>query len=238
MDATSALALDTVRRVATPEGCEIGLRVAGPVTRARAWLFDFMLRLVGWMVLGMISSVAGRLGTAVMLVGAFLIEWFYPILFEVYMGGQTPGKRACGLVVLHDDGRPVGWNASFLRNTVRFIDFLPLLYACGYLVTLLNADGKRLGDLAAGTLVAHVDTANGKAAVEPVAAEVGAEPPPLPLTGEEQKALVEYGRRAGHLTDERAAEIAEIAAPLVDGLPPAQARQRLLRIANFLLGGR
>ena len=234
----SAVALDTVRRVATPEGCEIGLRIAGPVTRARAWLFDFLLRLVAWMLLGMAAGFAGRAGAAVLLVGAFLIEWFYPILFEVHMGGQTPGKRICGLVVLHDDGRPVGWNASFLRNTVRFVDFLPLLYACGYVATLLSADGKRLGDLAAGTVVVHADGGNGKAEIGQVPADVGAEPPPLPLTSEEQKALVEYGRRAGQLTDERAAELAEIATPLTGGLPPEQARRRLLRLANFLLGGR
>jgi uncharacterized RDD family membrane protein YckC len=238
MSVTAALLLDTVHRVATPEGCEIGLRVAGPVTRARAWLFDFLLRMIGWMLLGFIANFAGRLGMAVLLVGAFMLEWFYPILFEVYMGGQTPGKRACGLVVLHDDGRPVGWNASFLRNTVRFIDFLPLLYAVGYLVTLLNADGKRLGDLAAGTVVAHIDAQNGKTAIERVPEEVGAEPPSAPLTAEEQKALIEYGRRAGQLTNERAAELAEIVAPLTGNLAPDQARLRLLRIANFLLGSR
>jgi len=234
----AAVVLDTVRRVATPEGCEIGLRVAGPVTRARAWLFDFLLRLIGWMLLGAIAGYVGRLGAAVFMVGAFLIEWFYPILFEVYMGGQTPGKRACGLVVLHDDGRPIGWQASFLRNTVRFVDFLPLLYATGFLVTLLNADGKRLGDLAAGTVVAHVDSQSIDRALEPAQGELGAEPPPAPLTAEEQRAVIEYGRRAGQLTDERAAELAEIAAPLIGDLPPEQARRRLLRLANFLLGSR
>lgn len=234
----TALALDTVRRVATPEGCEIGLRIAGPVTRARAWLFDLLLRMIGWMLLGVIAGYSGRLGGAVFMVGAFLIEWFYPILFEVYMGGQTPGKRACGLVVLHDDGRPVGWQASFLRNTARFIDFLPVLYATGYLVTLLNADGKRLGDLAAGTVVAHVDTQNGRTAIDRIPGEPGAEPPPVPLTAEEQRALIEYGRRAGQLTDERAAELAEIAAPLSGNLPPELARLHLLRVANFLLGSR
>jgi uncharacterized RDD family membrane protein YckC len=238
MTMAASAALDTVRRVATPEGCEIGLRVAGPVTRARAWLFDFLLRMVGWMLLGAIAGYIGRLGAAVFMVGAFLIEWFYPILFEVYMRGQTPGKRACGLVVLHDDGRPVGWQASFLRNTVRFIDFLPFLYATGFLTTLLNADGKRLGDLAAGTVVAHIDSRDGKDSLEQIAGELGAEPPPMPLTAAEQKAVIEYGRRAGQLTEERAAELAEIAAPLVGDLPPDQARLRLLRVANFLLGSR
>lgn len=238
MSTETTLALDTVRRVATPEGCEIGLRVAGPVTRARAWLFDLLLRMLGWILLGIVAGFSGRFGMAVFAVGAFLLEWFYPVLFEVYMHGQTPGKRACGLVVLHDDGRPVGWNASFLRNTVRFIDFLPLLYATGYLVSLLNADGKRLGDLAAGTIVAHIDTQNGKASIEQIPEGVGAEPAPLPLTVEEQKAVIEYGRRAGQLTDERAAELAEIASPLTENMAPQQARLRLLRVANFLLGSR
>jgi uncharacterized RDD family membrane protein YckC len=234
----STVALDTVRRVATPEGCEIGLRVAGPVTRARAWLFDFFLRMIAWMLLGIVAGYIGRLGSGVFMVGAFLIEWFYPILFEVYMRGQTPGKRACGLVVLHDDGRPVGWQASFLRNTVRFVDFLPFLYATGFVVTLLNADGKRLGDLAAGTVVAHIDSQNGKNGLEQIPGDLGAEPPPVPITAEEQRAVIEYGRRAGQLTDERTAELAEIAAPLIGDLPPEQARLRLLRIANFLLGSR
>lgn len=228
--------LDTVRRIATPEGCELELRIAGPITRVRAWLFDFLLRLVGWMALGMIAGFAGNLGIGFFMVGTFLLEWFYPILFEVYMGGQTPGKRACDLIVLHDDGRPVGWNASFIRNTVRFVDFLPMLYAAGFVTSLLNADGKRLGDFAAGTVVVHADRreSHHQAAVE----EKGAEPPPIPLAFDEQQAIIEYHRRAGQLTDERALELAELPLPLTGGLRPEQARQRLLRIGNFLLGRR
>lgn len=230
--------LDTVRPISTPEGCELELRIAGPVTRVRAWLYDFLIRLVGWFALGMVAAFAGRVGLAIFLVGTFLLEWFYPILFEVYMGGQTPGKRACDLMVLHDDGRPVGWNASFVRNTVRFADFLPFLYATGFVASLLNADGKRLGDLAAGTVVVHADalTRDKATALEPE--EKGSEPPPLPLSLEEQQAVIEYHRRAGQLTEERALELAEIPLPLTEGLRPDQARRRLLRIGNFLLGRR
>jgi uncharacterized RDD family membrane protein YckC len=230
-----ALPLDTIHRVATPEGCEIFLRVAGPVTRAQAWLYDFLLRLVGWVILAVIAAFSGRFGLGLLAVGGFLLEWFYPILFEVLWHGQTPGKRACGLAVLHDDGRPVGWGAAFIRNTLRFVDFLPALYAAGFVATLLNADGKRLGDLAAGTLVVHSDLKAGKAP-EQAPTEVGAEPPPFPLAVEEQQAVIEYSRRIGQLTEERAAELAETAKPLVGHLPPEAARTRLLRIANFLLG--
>lgn len=231
------MALDTVRRIATPEGCELELRIAGPVTRARAWLYDFLLRLVGWMVLGMAAAFAGSFGRGLFLVGSFLLEWFYPILFEAYMGGQTPGKRACDLRVLHDDGRPVGWSAAFIRNTLRFVDFLPLLYATGFVASLLNADGKRLGDLAAGTVVVHADAPRREKQAE-TEADLGAQPPPLPLSLEEQQAIIEYRLRASQLTDERALELAAIPTPLTGGLGPEAARRRLLRIGNFLLGRR
>ncbi|HMV00434.1 MAG TPA: RDD family protein [Rhodocyclaceae bacterium] len=226
--------LDTLHRVATPEGCELELRIAGPITRARAWLFDFLLRLIGWIALGMISGYAGSLGLGFFLVGTFVIEWFYPILFEVYQGGQTPGKKACDLVVLHDDGRPIGWSGSFIRNTVRFVDFLPILYGAGYIASLLNSEGKRLGDLAAGTVVVHADRREKHHA--PSERNGGSEPPPITLAPEEQQALVEYHHRCGQLTDERALELAALPGPLVAGLTPEQARSRLLRIGNFLLG--
>lgn len=231
------LPLDTIRRIATPEGCEIGLRLAGPVTRAQAWLYDFLLRLAIWSAFATVAGIAGRFGAGLIMVSGFLLEWFYPVLFEVYMGGQTPGKRICGLAVVHDDGRPVGWGAAFTRNTLRFVDFLPLFYATGFIATLLNADGKRLGDLAAGTVVVHSD-GRGKRPVEREADEEGTEAPPWPLTIEEQQALIEYRRRVPQLTDERAAELAEIATPLTAGLAPEAGRRRLLRIANFLLGRR
>lgn len=232
------MAIDTIRRIATPEGCELELRLAGPVSRVQAWLYDFLLRLVGWFALAMLASIGGKLGMGFFLLATFLLEWFYPILFEVYMGGQTPGKRVCQLVVLHDDGRPVGWNASFIRNTVRFVDFFPLLYVTGFMTCLCNSDSKRLGDFAAGTVVVYAPARPDKDAPPTAEAEKGSEPPPLPLGFEEQQAIIEFHRRAPLLTDARAQELAEIPTPLTGGLNPQQARSRLLRIGNFLLGRR
>lgn len=234
----STLPIDTLRRVATPEGCEIALRVAGPVTRARAWLFDALIRMIIWFALGMLAGLTGKMGAGFFMLSVFLLEWFYPILFEVYRGGQTPGKKACGLIVLHDDGRPVGWGASFVRNTLRFVDFLPLLYAVGFVTSLLNADGKRLGDLAAGTVVVHGEAQPNKNERDPASNEEGSEAPPFPLSVEEQQALVEYRNRVGQFTEERAQELAELAVPLTGSVIPRLAQQRLLRQANFLLGKR
>lgn len=232
------MSIDTVRRIATPEACELELRIVGPLNRVQAWLYDFLFRLVGWLVLGTLASLGGGLGLGFFLVSTFLLEWFYPILFEVYMGGQTPGKRACGLVVLHDDGRPIGWNASFIRNTVRFVDFLPILYVTGFMSSLLNPDGKRLGDFAAGTVVVYAPAAKPESAEAGSMEETASEAPPMPLDFEEQQAIIEFHRRAGLLTEARAQELAEIPSALTGGLSPQQAQARLLRIGNFLLGRR
>ncbi len=232
--------LDSLRRIATPEGCEIELRVAGPVARARAWFLDFLLRLGLWLLLAMAAAQIGDFGAGLLLLGAFLLEWWYPIIFEVYRHGQTPGKKACGLAVVHDDGRPVGWSAAFIRNTLRSVDMLPLMYATGFITSLLNAEGKRLGDLAAGTLVVHVDESAHRpvSADSPLGSGVGSEAPPFVLTREEQLAIIEYSQRAELLTPERAAELAIAAGPLCTGLGGEAARRRLLRIGNFLLGSR
>jgi len=206
------------------------------VARARAWLIDFLIRLAVWLLLVIAASRLGDLGAGLVLLAAFLLEWFYPIVFEVWFHGQTPGKRACGLAVVHDDGRPVGSNAAFIRNTLRAIDFLPLLYAAGFVTCLLNAGGKRLGDLAAGTLVVHAESGRRPAVAGSI--DVGSESPPCALSREEQLVLIEFSQRAPLLTPERAVELAAAAGPLFAGVAGEAAPLRLRRIGNFLLGGR
>lgn len=227
--------LDTLRHIATPEGCEITLRVAGPVIRGGAWAIDLAIRIGVWIGIISIAVNMGAFGEGMFMVSAFLLEWFYPILFEVFWQGKTPGKNIFGLAVVHDDGTPVGWHASFVRNTLRVIDFFPLMYATGFVALLLNRDGKRLGDLVAGTVVTYIEKDKRNVVARD---EEGAEPPPFPLTVDEQRALIEFRNRARTLTRERAAELAYAAEPLADGLTPDGARARLMRIANYLLGER
>lgn len=228
-----ASTLDTIRRVATPEGCELSLYLAGPVTRARAFLLDLMIRFTLFIVSLMVLEHFGQLGAGLSLVLYFALAWLYPVAFEVLNAGATPGKRLCRIAVLRDDGTPVDWDAAFLRNALRFVDGMPVGYAVALVVMGLSPDGKRLGDLLAGTVVVHVPDS------PPVTAGtdgLGTEPPPFPLTAEEQRALLEYRRRADQLTPERAQELAELARPLTEGLDPELGRRRLFRIGNFLMG--
>lgn len=238
--------LDTRRAIETPEGVELGLRLAGPAPRFLAWLIDMLIRGAIYLGLGMVLPFFGRMGIGLLLISFFLIEWFYPVLFEVYRQGATPGKRSMGLRVMHDDGTPVGWSASLVRNLLRAVDFLPLLYGFGLTSMLLSRDFKRLGDLAAGTLVVYSD----KTPVPPSLPVVTPQAPPLPLTTPEQRAVVEFAERAALLTPERVNELADLAAPLT-GLSPSASTstdgqasaagtgaRRLFEYANWLVGKR
>ena len=85
----------------------------------------------------------------------FLLYWGYFALFEAFWHGQTPGKRVMKLRVIKDSGRGITLFESLARNLLRTADFLPSLYLAGVITMLANKRNKRLGDLAAGTLVIH-----------------------------------------------------------------------------------
>lgn len=86
---------------------------------------------------------------------AFCILWGYYFAFEWRWDGQTPGKRALGLRVLHTDGSPLTMWGSLVRNLLRIFDFLPGFYGAGALIALLGPNNRRAGDLVANTIVAR-----------------------------------------------------------------------------------
>jgi len=197
--------LDTTRVYETPEGVRLEMKVAGPVVRACAWAIDLVIRGGLYLGIAILFAFFGGLGTAVTLIGFFLIEWFYPVIFEV-QSGATPGKKAMGIWVINDNGTPISWSASILRNLLRAVDFLPLLYGLGLTSMLLQREGKRLGDLAAGSLVVYRDVPPKR----PKAMDIAPQPPPAGLGIEEQLALLEFTERRDLLSSERRVELAEI----------------------------
>jgi uncharacterized RDD family membrane protein YckC len=203
------------------------------VPRALAWSVDFLLRAAVVLVVMMIASRFGRAGMGVVLIAAFFVEWLLPAWFEARWGGQTPGKRLFGIAVLNDDGTPLRWPGALTRNLLRAADFLPFLYGVGLIAMLANRDFKRLGDLAAGTVVVYQSTELERSRTIPEAAPL---PPPVSLDLDEQRAVLELAERSATLTRERFEELAELPAPLVAGAERGAAASRILGIANYLAG--
>ncbi len=214
--------LDNRHDIETPEGILLPLSVAGPVPRALAWALDLLLRLILYAVAGVVfGMVFGSGSMGPFLIFLFLVEWFYPVVFEVLRDGQTPGKRSLGLRVLHEDGTPMRWGSSMIRNLLLVVDFLPLLYAFGLASMLLTRDFRRLGDLAAGTLVTHVPAA--RPALPPI--DAPPQRPPVELTPEEQQLLLDFASRSPRLSPERVQELARILSPVI---PPGSAPEAVL----------
>jgi uncharacterized RDD family membrane protein YckC len=225
------MTLDTLVEVETPEGIALHLRAAGIFPRAAAWAIDAAIRLVILTVLAMIFGQLGQAGEGLFLLALFAMMWLYPVLFEVLRDGQTIGKKAMGLRVIHANGTPVGWLASSVRNLLRTVDALPFLYGFGLLAGLFDPHSRRLGDMVAGTLVVHAD----KPRTPLAAPQVPVVASPWPLAAVEQSAIVAYAERMGTLTSERSEELAELL-PMLTQAKGGVAVQRLLGIAAACLG--
>jgi uncharacterized RDD family membrane protein YckC len=227
-------AVDTIVTAETPEGISIAIRPAGFAVRSIAYMIDALIRVGIWIGIASALGAAGRFGVGLMLLCAFALSWLYPVIFELLPNAATPGKRIMGLQVMMANGLPITPAGSLTRNLLRVVDSLPAFYGFAVVTMLLRPDGRRLGDLAAGTLVAfrtHTQTPGGFGAAEPVA-------PPIALTPRQRVAIAAFAWRAGRLTPERAEEIASLAASAVPSEMGGSASSRLVSIARWLHGQR
>ena len=223
--------LDTLYQIETPEGIDLPLRPAGLVPRALAFAFDLGARAVIMGVLLVPLALLGNIGVGLGSLLLFLVSWWYMVLFEVLNQGRSPGKLWMGLRVVHDDGTPVGWSASLLRNLLRVVDLLPFGYFLGAISCLQHPHFKRLGDIAAGTLVIYREHSH----TRPELPEAQPRRTTFALTLSEQRAILGFAERQGELSRARADELAAILAQPLH-VTAAQAVTELNGIARGLLG--
>ncbi len=154
--------------IETPEQVALEFPVAGIGSRFVAVLLDHILQLGAAIAVSLVAllvsvalgerareSLASKWFVAGVIIAGFLLIWGYFALFEAFWRGQTPGKRVMKLRVIKDAGRQITLFEALARNLLRVVDFLPSLYLTGVIAMLCNRRNKRLGDLAAGTMVVH-----------------------------------------------------------------------------------
>ena len=213
------------------------------MVRALAWAVDAAIRYAVLLAGVLLLNEIGEAGLGLSLILFFLLEWLYPVPFELRYGA-TPGKKLFRLRVVDDAGVAVGFAASLTRNLLRAADFLPLLYGLGLITMLINRDGKRLGDLAAGTLVVYTAGAPAtKLTATDTESDIVSLPLRAPLLANEQRLIVDFADRRLQLTEARQEELAlllpDLTATGQAGGPTASgstARRRLLGHARWLRG--
>lgn len=195
-------------RLETPEHVRLDYELADVGSRLAALLIDMAIILGGLIVLGMAYallrdeglSIVDSLAASVLVLGFFALQWGYFLLFELLRDGQTPGKRAVGLRVLHSSGKPLSARGSVIRNVVRIVDFQPgVTGVLGGGAIMLTGRSQRLGDLAADTVVVR-DGGAGEMAW-PEASPTPSAGRPL-LSAEQFELLGNYRRRRADLSPE------------------------------------
>ncbi len=229
--------------IATPEGVDLELTLAGLGSRMAALLVDTAIQ---WAVLAALAValvfpfLVGPMHGAPFLVAVYvvvaaLVHLGYHIFFETLTSGRTPGKRLARLRVVRADGGPIAFRDAAVRNIVRIVDGPVTGYVAGVAAILATARNQRLGDLAAGTIVVRERAASAPSRRETPSAGVPSELPDWDVTDVSETDLSAVRRfllrREGLEADARARlalELARRLRPRVVGAPEAMAPERFL----------
>jgi uncharacterized RDD family membrane protein YckC len=232
-------------RIATPEGVDLELTLAGVGSRFTSAIVDALIQIALLIALSVAFALGGGFegfGTAAFFLLGFLLFAGYDVLFEVLASGRTPGKRLTGIRVVRVDGSPVAFLTSAVRNVLRLVDILPSFYLVGIVAILLTPRNQRLGDLAAGTLVVRERLGAFRPQAFAVSAASGTAPPAeaaewrywdVSAVGEAELVAVRrfLDRRHDLTWDARAQLAGDLADGLrgrVGGAPPDLAPERFL----------
>lgn len=192
-------------------------------------MIDTLMKTVAILAVYLVLGLLGQMGMGIGLILAFLLEWFYPVYFEVWHQGRTPGKKNMHIRVVNDDGTPVTFGPSLLRNLLRVVDFLPFMYLTAVCASVIHPRFKRLGDLVAGTLVVY----EAEDLPTPDFDIKGHQPVPADFTTDEQRALLAFAERSKRLSPERQSELAGILMPVLNSDEPVIT---IKRMANSMVG--
>ncbi|TCN44280.1 putative RDD family membrane protein YckC [Kribbella orskensis] len=148
-------------QLVTGEAVVLQVRIARMPTRALACAIDLTIQ--GIVIVVLLTSLFGfliggaseALGVALVFIVLLLVLIGYRVLMETLTRGRTLGKMMLGLKVVRDDGSSIRFRQALVRNLLwLFVDFAPWFAACpGIVASLMNKQGKRIGDMVSGTVV-------------------------------------------------------------------------------------
>ena len=121
------------RRFVTPEGVNLGVRLADVSTRFGALTLDLLIMaaivIVASLSIGAGARAAGGETSAILwILMFFFVRNFYFMAFEMGPRAATPAKRMLGIRVASRRGAHLTTSAVFARNAMREIElFIPIL---------------------------------------------------------------------------------------------------------------
>ncbi|MEN6576249.1 MAG: RDD family protein [Phycisphaerales bacterium] len=212
--------MDEFDIIETPENVDLQRRLAGIGSRFAAGLLDhlvitalfvllillFLVIRAGFVTVGRsVLDEVGAVVTALMILAGFLVYWGYFAFFEMWMNGQTPGKKYMRIRVVRLEGGAITFDAIAVRNLVRVADAF-CFYGVAGIAMFLTKKVQRLGDLAAGTVVISEEVADYSAKYDSKQRVLDDQPAPAAalastrLSPQEYRLLHNYWLRRDQLT--------------------------------------
>ncbi|MFV2197486.1 RDD family protein [Nocardiopsis sp. LOL_012] len=142
----------------TGDAVVLDLRPAGFASRAAAALIDVPLQFVALVLFNTLTiriadGVDPAATAAIAITGTVLIIVGYPAAFEALSRGRSLGKMALGLRVVGTDGSPVRFRQALARALAAFLEIWVTGGVIALFTSMINRDGRRVGDFVGGTLV-------------------------------------------------------------------------------------
>ncbi len=139
--------------VQTTQNVTIHHPLASVGDRILAYLLDMVI-LIGYTLVLLVAFINMQLRVVWVWVIFLAVPWMlYHLAFEIFMNGQSPGKRVMNIQVVRLDGTQPTIGNYVLRWVFSFIDFYLLTGAIAVIVIATSGRGQRIGDIVAGTTV-------------------------------------------------------------------------------------
>ncbi|MFG3499446.1 RDD family protein [Streptomyces sp. NPDC047928] len=166
--------------VVTGDAVVLGLRPARLPSRALAVIIDLAVVWAAYIPISLglalaTASLDEAAAMAVSIASFVLLLVGGPIAVETLSHGRSLGKLACGLRVVRDDGGPIRFRHALVRGSIGVVEILMSFGVIAVIASLISGQGRRIGDVFAGTLVIRERVAAARTTVVP--------PPPPWLVG-------------------------------------------------------
>ncbi len=149
--------------IRTTQNVTISYELAEFRDRLLAFIIDTIVKSVGllilwWLFIAVISDIDSSSAEYFAYIVILPIATFYTLIFEIWLNGQTPGKKLLKIKVIKLDGKQPGFYDFLIRWTFRIIDIMLSFGVVGTILILSTEHAQRLGDMTSNTTVVRVNS--------------------------------------------------------------------------------
>lgn len=140
-------------RITTSQNIDIEYEIAGVGPRILARILDgllFVVIIIAAVIAGIMSHFE-EVGGIVAIVIFVVLYVFYDLLCEIFMNGQSIGKKIMKIKVISLDGGRPSIGQYMLRWLFRIVDFSLTSGLCALISAAVSEKNQRVGDMVAGT---------------------------------------------------------------------------------------